>query len=143
MSVTQINAQKAFELLANDKNSVLIDVRTFEEFNFVGFPDSRAFDNRIVFLPWQTFPRMDENPEFAAELEDSLKKKFGDKFYDTKLIFICRTGVRSNQAGNYAVNLGYKNCHNLISGFEGDLNKEEQRGKTNGWKASNLPWRQR
>jgi len=143
MPVTQINAQDAFELLKNDQNSALIDVRTFEEFNFVGFVDSNSFNNRLALLPWQIFPRMDENPEFAVELEKSLKKFFGEKAQDAKLVFICRTGGRSNQAANYAINIGYKNCYNLISGFEGDLDKEEQRGKTNGWKANKLPWRQK
>ena len=36
-----------------------------------------------------------------------------------------------------------KNSYNIISGFEGDLNDLNQRGKVNGWKAEALPWRQR
>lgn len=143
MSVIQINAKDAFELLTKDQNSVLVDVRTFEEFNFVGFANASEFNNRMVLLPWQTFPRMEENPEFSSTLEESLEKLFGDKAKDAKIIFICRSGARSNAAANYAENLGYNNSYNLVGGFEGDLDKNEQRGKTNGWKASNLAWRQR
>ncbi len=143
MSVTQINAREAFELLKKDTNSALIDVRTFEEFNFVGFVEPQSFGNRLVLLPWQLFPEMKENPEFANDLEASLEKVFGKKTQDSSLLFICRTGARSNAAAAFAINLGYKNCFNVVSGFEGDLNRDGHRGQVNGWKAENLPWRQK
>lgn len=143
MSVIQISAQDAFELLKNNQNSALIDVRTFEEFNFVGFVNSASFNNRMLLLPWQIFPAMNENPEFAPALESFLNKLFADKSKEANLVFICRSGGRSNQAANYAKNLGYQNCSNLIGGFEGDLNQQEQRGQVSGWKAENLPWRQK
>jgi rhodanese-related sulfurtransferase len=143
MTVTQISAQNAFELLKNDKNSVLVDVRTYEEFNFVGFVNPSAFNNRMIMLPWQLLPNMAENPQFGFVLEESLQKHFGETSHETNIIFICRTGARSNQAAHYAQNLGYKNCYNLTAGFEGDLNEQEKRGTTNGWKADNLPWRQK
>ena len=50
MSVEQISPQKAFELLKNQKNSVLIDVRTNEELNFVGIVDASSFDNRMILI---------------------------------------------------------------------------------------------
>lgn len=143
MSITQIQPQEAFQLLLEDQNSVLIDVRTAEEFNFVGFVNADQFNNRMIFLPWQIFPEMNENPKFAPALGDSLKKLFGDKAREAKLIFLCRSGGRSSQAANYAFDLGYENCYNLVSGFEGDLDEKKHRGKINGWKANNLPWRQK
>ncbi len=143
MLATQINVKDAFELLKKDQDSVLIDVRTLEELNFVGSVNAEFFDNRLIFLPWQIWPRMDENPDFAIQLEESLQEIFGNNFKETKIIFLCRTGGRSNQAANYALNLGYKSCYNLVAGFEGDLNQEGHRGTINGWKANNLPWRQK
>lgn len=143
MSVTQINPKEAFELLKNDKNSALIDVRTFEEFTFVGLVDAASFDGRLILLPWQIFPEMQENPEFGSSLDDSLEKIFPNNTKETKLFFICRTGGRSNSAATYASNLGYKNSYNITSGFEGDLNSSSQRGKVSGWKFENLPWRQK
>lgn len=148
MTVTQINPTQAFELLKNDENSLLVDVRTFEEFHFVGFVVSEDFQNRLALLPWQVFPEMQNNPEFDEGIEDALKNFFGENFKEEKLeeltiIFTCRTGGRSNAAAQHCLNLGYKNCYNLSSGFEGDLDQNSQRGKINGWKAENLPWRQK
>ena len=86
---------------------------------------------------------MEENPDFAVTLSESLEKMFsGQEPSNITLLFICRSGARSNEAANYFINLGYKNSYNIISGFEGDLNEENHRGKLNGWKAENLPWRQ-
>ncbi len=143
MSVIQINPKEAFELLKNNQNSVLVDVRTFEELSFVGLADSEVFDDRMFSLPWQIFPSMQENPEFSEKLEDSLKDFFGNAIEEIKIVFMCRSGARSMAAANYALNLGYKNCYNLSGGFEGDLDHFYHRGNVNGWKAANLPWRQR
>lgn len=144
MSVTEINSTDAFETLKNEKNSVLVDVRTFEEINFVGFVDPSNFENRMILLPWQLYPEMQENPDFSHILEESLKElNLFDKKEELKIFFMCRSGARSTSAGNYILNLGYKNCYNITNGFEGDLNSGNHRGKVNGWKASHLPWRQR
>lgn len=142
MSVTQISAQEAFELLKNDQNSALIDVRTFEEFNFVGFVDPASFDGRMILLPWQLYPEMEENLDFAHNLTKSLAQ-LSLPIDKACLFFICRTGARSNAAAEFALNSGYENPHNILHGFEGDLNSGSHRGLVNGWKASNLPWRQK
>lgn len=142
-SVIQINPSEAFELLKSDTNSVLVDVRTVEEFNFVGTANPVEFGNRMILAPWQIMPRMELNHDFSAILEEELEKLFGDKALDVKIFFLCRTGGRSNQAANQALNLGYKNCYNVSFGFEGEFNELSQRGKLNGWKAESLPWRQK
>ena len=142
MPVTQISPQDAFEVLKKDKNAVLVDVRTFEEFNFVGFVNPADFENRMILLPWQLYPEMQENPDFAHALEESLSHLSVNK-EEANLLFLCRTGARSNAAAGFATNIGYSNCHNIISGFEGDLNSGSHRGQVNGWKASHLPWRQK
>lgn len=142
MTVEQIEAKEALKILESDENSVLIDVRTFEEFNFVGCVNSFSFDDRIIMNPWKLLPAMSDNPEFDHNLEDALSQAFGDKSKEVKLFFLCRSGGRSNAAANHSLNLGYKNCYNIIGGFEGKLDENEQRGNVDGWKASNLPWRQ-
>lgn len=143
LSVIQLNPSEAFELLKNDSNSILVDVRTNEEFNFVGTANPQDFGGRMILLPWQTLPDMQINVRFEDVLAQETKKLFGDKAEEAKIIFMCRSGARSYQAANQALMLGYQNCYNLAGGFEGDVNSEGHRGKTNGWKASSLPWRQK
>jgi len=136
MPVEQITPINAFELLKNNKNSLLIDVRTNEELNFVGIVDASSFDNRMIFLPWQTLPQMQQNQNFMNDLLAKVNK-------DNEVLFLCRTGGRSNQSALLASTIGFKKCYNIINGFEGDLNSQNHRGLINGWKASNLPWEQK
>lgn len=144
MTVSQINPKDAFETLKNDSNSVLIDVRTKEEFIFIGTVKCEDFENRMILLPWQNLPNMSENQDFDFSFNEELKKLFHEStIKELKLFFICRSGSRSNQAANHASNLGFKNCYNIIGGFEGELDSKNHRGNINGWKASNLPWQQR
>ncbi len=134
--VEQIKSKAAFTILCQDKDSFLIDVRTNEELTFVGVVQDKEFKNKMISIQWLTYPHMEENPEFLNQLEDIVKNK------EAKIFFICRTGARSNNAAQFCQNIGYKNCFNIINGFEGDLNGQGQRGLVNGWKASNLLWRQ-
>lgn len=136
MNIKSATPKDAFEMLKNQKNSFLVDVRTNEEFNFVGMVDASNFENRILLNPWQILPQMQLNPNFAKNLTSQIP-------FDCNLFFICKTGGRSAQSAEFAFGLGYQNCYNVVNGFEGDLNDDSQRGKINGWKASNLPWRQR
>jgi rhodanese-related sulfurtransferase len=145
MSVAHIEAITAFKIIANEPDSMIVDVRTFEEFNFVGFIDlSKVKDGKkkLLMLPWRLYPKMDYNPNFQMILEEFLNNNFAHP-KEVKIIFICRSGSRSNQAAAYFLDLGYKNCYNIIGGFEGELNQENKRGNINGWKASNLDWGQK
>ena len=81
------------------------------------------------------------NPKFCEGLEEFLHKVFPNNNKAVKIFFMCRSGARSDQAAEEFSYTGYP-CYNIEHGFEGDLNDDGQRGKTNGWKASNLPWRQ-
>ena len=143
MFVKQVTPQDAFEELKKDQNAVLVDVRAFEEFNFVGFVNPSDFGNRMILLPWQLYPEMTENPDFAASLADSLNQLGLEDNGQTRIFFLCRTGGRSDAAAHFALNAGYKNCYNIMFGFEGELNAGIHRGQVNGWKASSLPWRQK
>ena len=139
MSVVQITCEDAFELLKNDKNSILIDVRTQEEHNFAGIVDASNFDQRMALIQWKFYPDMKMNQKFGDELEAILDKNFTNKD-DVKKLFLCRSGARSDQAAYFATTKGSNNCFNVISGFEGDHDANKHRGNVNGWKASNLPW---
>ncbi len=143
MSVIQINPRDAFEFLSQDKNSILVDVRTFEEINFVGTVDIEKIDKRFLFLPWKIFPEMALNKDFEANIFNAFKDKESEAKESIKLIFMCRSGARSEDAAKFCLSLGFKNCYNIIGGFEGELNAEGKRSKINGWKFDNMPWKQK
>ncbi|MBL6665026.1 MAG: rhodanese-like domain-containing protein [Rickettsiales bacterium] len=139
MSVVQITCDDAFKLLRDEKNSILIDVRTQEETKFAGVVDASEFDDRMALIQWKFYPDMKMNQKFAEELNAVLSKNFENKDH-VKLLFMCRSGARSDQAAYFSTTKGYHNCFNVISGFEGDHDAKKHRGNVNGWKASNLPW---
>ena len=79
--------------------------------------------------------QMQVDPEFVARVEQLTG---GDT--SAPLYFICRSGARSRSAAQALTAAGYGKCFNVAGGFEGDVDSQGHRGKSNGWKASNLPW---
>ena len=107
----------------------LVDVRTKPELLYVGkVPGTLAIE-------WQTYPGGRENPEFIAELAAAVPK-------DTPVMFLCRSGVRSNAAAEAATRAGWKEAYNILEGFEGDKDAEQHRGNVGGWRKAGLPWTQ-
>jgi len=144
MTIIQISPKEAFDLLSKDSDSILIDVRTMEEYTFVGGVDTSKIEERIMVIPWKNFPDMKLNPDFNKILEGVFDKALGkenrSKF---KMVFMCRSGARSQEAAQYCLSLGFTQCYNIVGGFEGDLDENQHRSNTNGWKAANLPWKQK
>lgn len=141
MSFKEVTPQDAWKILENNKDSVLVDVRTNEELNFVGFVDLSEIGRKAIALPFRTYPNMAFNSSFISDLTGFINKSFGEDSFKTNLLFLCKTGGRSHDAAIAMSELGY-NCYNILGGFEGDIDKFGHRGKINGWKAENLPWRQ-
>ena len=137
--VTAAQAYEKWEA-APDKVTI-IDVRTPEEYAFVGHPEM-ALNIPFAFVTYQRKdgkteygPKM--NPEFVAEA----KKLAG--LNDTLLV-MCRSGDRSAKAVNDLAAAGFKNAYTITDGFEGDKVKDPEsvfNGKRmrNGWKNS-APW---
>ena len=128
--------EQSWEILDKDKKSFLIDCRTIPEWQFVGVPDLQSIDKKVVLIEWQCFPNMHVNEQFLNSINQSNISE------DDKIILICKSGSRSRSAAKYLTAKGFKFCFNCLHGFEGIHNQNEQRGKVNGWKFSNLPWKQ-
>ncbi len=131
-----LTACEAWTLLKEDPDAVLIDVRAQPEWAYVGVPDLSGIGKRAVFVSWQLFPTMQENPHFATELATR-----GVTPGQTA-IFLCRSGKRSAAAARAMTAQGFARCYNLIDGFEGELDTDKHRGTLGGWKVDGLPWRQ-
>jgi rhodanese-related sulfurtransferase len=120
-----LTPNEAFELTQNYENVKLVDVRTQAELDLVGcIPDA-------LNIEWAFYPGMVPNPDFAQQLAQQVDKQ-------QTVIFICRTGGRSHNAAAVAAGLGYAQAYNMLEGFEGEANAEQQRTTINGWKHANL-----
>ena len=105
----------------------LVDVRTRPELAYVGrIPGAAAVE-------WQTWPGNRPNPGFLEELAEITDK-------DEPVMFICRSGARSHQAAEAAMQAGWRETYNVLEGFEGDKDTAEHRNTVNGWRKAGLPW---
>jgi len=137
-----VTAKEAYEIwkAAPDKVKV-IDVRTPEEFAFIGHPEMA----RNIPFAFVTYQRKDGTTEYSVKLNSDfvaeVKKMAGPT--DT-LLLMCRSGGRSALAINQLAAAGFKNVYNITDGMEGDKVEDPESvffGKRmrNGWKNS-APW---
>ena len=129
-----LSPREAWELLERERDAALIDVRTQAEWVFVGRADLSALGKSVSLLPWLEFPSGQLNPSFADQIEAAGFAK------DQPLLFICRSGQRSQHAAIALTRLGYSRCYNVAEGFEGDYDAERHRGVVGGWKVAGLSW---
>ncbi len=107
--------------------AVLVDIRSAEERKFVGHvPGS-------VHIAWATGTSLTRNPRFVRELEAKLGK-------ERPLLLLCRSGKRSVAAAEAATAAGLQNVFNVLEGFEGELDANQHRGGSDGWRFHGLPW---
>jgi rhodanese-related sulfurtransferase len=136
-----IAATLAWDLLVREKNAVLVDVRTEEEWKKVGVPVLSSIGKEPIFLSWRLLPTMGFNGSFIP----TLTQKISDR--NTPLLFLCRSGGRSAEAAQVMSQQGYVNCYNIGGGAEGimDTNHHIKSADeiNNGWKAAKLPWEQK
>jgi rhodanese-related sulfurtransferase len=119
-AVTPVEAKE----LADAGAAIIVDVRTEPEYVQVG---------HIAGTPRVEWPRNGGPGEMQAFIED-LAGRYGKK---EKLLFLCRSGVRSHYAADLAARAGFEGAYNILEGFEG-----ENGAGLNGWRATGLPWKQ-
>jgi rhodanese-related sulfurtransferase len=138
-----VTAKEAYEKWKADPEKVMIlDVRTPEEFIFVGHP-TMAWKIPVgaQVYEWDAekgkYP-MKLLPDFVSRVKEIAKPE------DT-IMAICRSGGRSAIAANLFAQAGFKNVYNVIDGVEGDTVEDPEsvfKGQRlrNGWKNSGCPW---
>ena len=138
-----LTARQAFDTWqADPENVTVLDVRTTEEYLFVGHAPmawnvplaSQTYDwdaekKRFAFQP---------NPAFIDQVKELAKPT------DTILV-MCRSGGRSAMAVNKLAEAGFTNVYQITDGFEGDPVKDPEsvffgQHLRNGWKNSGIPW---
>jgi rhodanese-related sulfurtransferase len=118
---------EAYELLQSAPGAKLVDVRSRAELDWVGKVESS------VHVEWAHYPGMKVNPHFVAQLEQQVDR-------ESLVIFLCRSGVRSHHAATLATQAGFRDCYNVLEGFEGNMNEQKHRNAIGGWRAAGLPW---
>jgi rhodanese-related sulfurtransferase len=138
-----VTAQEAYEMWRAAPEKVkILDVRTPEEYVFVGHPDM-AVNIPLMFpkYEWIADRRrygVEPNPDFLADVQDMLSQ-------DETILAICRSGGRSAWAVNMLAEAGFQKVYSIVDGMEGDKVKDPDsvyHGKRmkNGWKNAGLPW---
>jgi len=138
-----VTAKEAFEKWKAEPEQVkVLDVRTPEEYTFVGHPEM-AWNIPFLFMTHQWDEEKDwyalrPNREFVAQVKEWAEPK------DTLLV-MCRSGDRSAKAVDALAKAGFTNVFTIFDGMEGDPVKDPENlydGKRmkNGWKNSGLPW---
>ena len=135
--VDNVPPAQVWEALRSDPQAQLVDVRTDAEWNFVGLPDLAPAGKQAVLIQWQVYPTMQVNGNFADQLTEA---GFTPEHH---IYFICRSGQRSLAAAQAAQAAGFPHAYNVAEGFEGAPDGAGHRGTIAGWKARDLPWRQR
>lgn len=143
-----VDAKEAYAMMEKDKNVILVDVRTPEEWQFVGHTGMAQ-----IMIPSVKFVynEMDNkkaryksvtNSNFISEFEEKAAQLGADEH--TTYVLMCRSGSsRAQPAAKMLDQYGYKNVYIITDGFEGGKVKEgEKKGfrLKNGWKNAGLPW---
>lgn len=131
-----IKPKEAWDILQQDPDACLVDVRTDAEWRYVGLPDLGQIGKETHCVGWQLFPDNRLNDRFVDDVSARGVRQ------DQTVLLICRSGQRSRNAAIALTAAGYKTCYNVAEGFEGDKDGAGHRGTVGGWKVAGLPWGQ-
>jgi rhodanese-related sulfurtransferase len=138
-----VTAKDAYAKWQADPDKVkIIDVRTPEEYLFVGHPDvAWLIPVAAQLYMWDAekkqFP-MKPLTDFPARVNQVAKP-------DDTIMVMCRSGGRSAIAANMLAKAGFTKVYNIIDGMEGDTHGDsagvvQALQAKDGWKNSGCPW---
>jgi len=123
--IKQLATKDIKSYLMAESNTVLLDVRTKEEWETIGKPEGEKIGLKTYFLSIQFGKERIFNENFIQEFKNL------DINQDKNILIICRSGVRSQFTAELLNKENYT-CINISDGFEG--NQENV-----GWKRCGLP----
>jgi rhodanese-related sulfurtransferase len=137
-----VTAKEAYDMCQADPELEILDVRTPEEYVFVGHAPmavnipfaflAYVWDDEKKGFPWEL------NPEFVELVRERFEA-------DETILVSCRSGGRSAMAINQLAGAGFTNAYNILDGMEGGRVDDPDSVFSgmrlrNGWKVSGLPW---
>ena len=123
--IKQLEAKDIKRYLIAEPNSVLLDVRTKEEWETIGKTEGEKIGLKTYFLSIQFGKERVFNENFVQEFKNLAINQ------DRNILTICRSGARSQFVAELLKKENYT-CINISDGFEG--NHENV-----GWKRCGLP----
>ena len=116
--IKQIKSSEIKKFIESNPDTVLLDVRTEDEWNTVGKPDTKELGIKSFFIT------ISQDQSFLDKVKENINKK-------SQVLVICAAGGRSIIAANLLANEGY-NTLNISDGFSGNTQDP-------GWKNLGLP----
>jgi rhodanese-related sulfurtransferase len=127
-----LQPKQAYDFLHANAEALFIDCRSEMEYLFVGHALG------ALHVAWNDGPDWEVNPHFVGQV----KKLAGTNHAMRPIVLICRSGNRSQEAGEALEAHGFVRVYNVVHGFEGELNDKHQRNHLTGWRHDGLPWEQ-
>ena len=122
----QIKSSEIQNFIKDNPNTVILDVRTQNEWQSEGKPKAEDINSKTYFITvspdlskWQ-----EPDPKFIQNVKNEIDK-------NSKILVMCSAGGRSMIAANLLIKDGYE-AHNISDGFSGN-------GQDPGWKKNKLP----
>lgn len=139
-----ITPADAYSMLASGQ-AVMLDVRTPEEWAWVGHPGANKLGEGSQIAPYVFNIAYEiEKPGRGYELipnnlfmVDVAKLNLAS---NQAIMTICRSGGRSVSAALALEANGYTNVYNVVGGFEGGTDTKGYRTKAAGWKNLGFPY---
>ena len=116
--IKQIKSSDIKKFIETNPDTVLLDVRTEDEWNTVGKPNTKDLGIKSFFIT------ISQDQSFLDKVKENINKK-------NKVLVICAAGGRSIIAANLLANEGY-NAIDISDGFSGNAQDP-------GWKNLGLP----
>jgi len=116
--IKQIKSSEIKNYLEENPKTILLDVRTEEEWKTVGKPQSESLGIKTFFIT------IGQDSSFIEKVKKDINK-------ENQILVMCAVGGRSIIAANLLQNEGYI-AHNISDGFSGN-------GQDPGWKNEGLP----
>ena len=116
--IKQIKSSDIKKFIEDNPSSVLLDVRTEDEWSTIGKPDTKDLGIKSFFIT------ISQDPSFVEKVKQNINKK-------NPVLIMCAAGGRSIIAANLLTNEGY-NTLNISDGFSGNAQDP-------GWKNLGLP----
>ena len=116
--IKNIKSSEIKDYLKQNSKTVLLDVRTEDEWKTVGKPVTDSLGIKTFFIT------IGQDHNFIDNVKKAINK-------DNQILVMCAAGGRSTIAANLLQEEGYS-AHNISDGFSGN-------GQDPGWKNSGLP----